>query len=227
MEPQENNSASSPSRWSGLGTRIGSATALAVVALACVWMGAMPFSAFILLAALVMKKEWDALISGQSVSLRAGGYVYIILPCASLLWLRSLPGATGLHAIIVLVALISATDIGAYFVGKRFGRHKLAPTISPGKTYEGLAGGVVACMLVAVLLSSYAPIAHNAGDALGTGLLIALLAQGGDLFESAIKRQANAKDSGTLLPGHGGLLDRFDGYMFAAPIFAGLIHSAL
>lgn len=226
MEPLENNP-EVPDRWAGLKPRILSAAALGALALLCVWQGGMLFAVFVLLAALVMKKEWDALIKGQSLTLRAVGYAYIILPCSSLIWLRNLPGETGLITTAALIAVISATDMGAFFVGRRFGHYKLSPTISPSKTWEGLAGGTGAAMVTALLLSPYVPVQHSVASALVTGLITSLLAQAGDLFESFIKRQAEVKDSGTLLPGHGGLLDRFDGYMFATPVFALLIHFAL
>jgi phosphatidate cytidylyltransferase len=234
MEPLENSPSphwpadarqSHADRWAGLGTRILSAAVLGAVAFACLWQGGFVFSAFVMLAGLVMKKEWDALITQPSTILRAGGYAYVILPCASLIWLRSLENA-GTAVTLALIAVISATDIGAYFVGRRFGRHKLSPAISPGKTWEGLAGGIIAATLAALLLSSAIPVPHTRGSIFWIAPFIALLAQAGDLFESSLKRRAGVKDSGSLLPGHGGLLDRLDGYMFAAPVFALLVHSA-
>jgi phosphatidate cytidylyltransferase len=213
-------------RWAGLSTRIVSAVVLAAIALGCIYEGGMLFASFIMLAAMVMKKEWDALVPAQAIKLRVFGYIYIILPCAAFLWLRSLQGA-GPGAVLAVVAIVSATDIGAYFTGRRFGRHKLSPLISPSKTWEGLAGGIIAAALAAVLMSPYVPVPHSPGGALATGMLLAVLAQAGDLFESLTKRRAGVKDSGTLLPGHGGLLDRFDGYMFATPVFALLLHFAL
>jgi len=207
-----------PDLWSGLTARIATAMILAFVAFLCLWRGGFCFSAFILLAALVMKKEWDQLTTQPTALLRAGGYAYIILPSASLIWLRN-AGESGFLLTLGLIAIISATDIGAYFVGRRFGRHKLAPVISPGKTWEGLAGGIVTATIVWVLFM------HSLSWWVAP--LIAIIAQAGDLFESAIKRQAGVKDSGTLLPGHGGLLDRFDGYMFAAPVYALIVRSIL
>jgi phosphatidate cytidylyltransferase len=231
MEPQESNfediDDDMPGRWAGLSTRIVSAVVLGILAFIFILQGGFLFSAFIMLAALVMKKEWDTLIIEPTTELRAGGYFYVILPCASLLWLRGLPDPIGLRMTFTLIAAISATDIGAYFVGKRFGRHKLSPIISPNKTWEGLAGGMAAATLITLLLSAYIPVPHSFGSLLWIAPFIAVLAQAGDLFESSLKRKANVKDSGTLLPGHGGLLDRFDGYMFTAPVFALLVHSGL
>lgn len=228
MEPEQNSTVEQPTRrWSGLGTRTGSALVLGTIAFVCLWLGGVAFSAFVLLAALVMKKEWDALIYRRGAQMLALGYVYVILPCASLIWLRSLPGEAGFSATVLLIAMISATDIGAYFVGRSFGKHKLSPVISPNKTWEGLGGGIAAATFVALLLGGSAPLPHGRAGALWIGPFIAILAQAGDLFESSLKRKADVKDSGTILPGHGGLLDRFDGYMFATPVFAFLLHSTL
>jgi phosphatidate cytidylyltransferase len=231
MEPLETSTEtpaeSGTGNWSGLGTRTLSAVALGIVAFICVWSGGMIYTSLIVLAALLMKKEWDGLVPDPSTRSRITGYVYVILPCASLLWMRALPGETGIAVTVALIAVISATDIGAYFVGRRFGKHKLAPVMSPNKTWEGLGGGFFSAIFVALLVSSYVPLPHSFVGTVWTGGLIALLAQGGDLYESSLKRKAGVKDSGAILPGHGGLLDRFDGYMFAAPVFALLVHCAL
>jgi phosphatidate cytidylyltransferase len=232
MEPQENNNSGAgvtddDGRWSGLGTRMLSAVALGIVAFICVWMGGMVFTSLVLLAALVMKKEWDALVTDPSSVSRLRGYIYVILPCASLLWLRYQPGGVGIGATVALIAVISATDIGAYFVGRRFGRHKLSPVISPNKTWEGLGGGFFAAIFIGLIVSSYVPVPHSFVGTVWTAGLLAILAQVGDLFESSLKREAGVKDSGTILPGHGGLLDRLDGYMFTTPVFALIVHSAM
>lgn len=141
------------------------------------------------------------------------GLVYCGLPLIALLWLRAHP--QGVAIVAWLFAIVWATDIAAFFAGRTLGGRRLAPAISPNKTVAGLIGGVavasIAGALVAVLLD-----AHWAMDALpfvlaGLGGGLALLAQAGDLFESWLKRRAGVKDSGTLLPGHGGVLDRLDG----------------
>jgi len=118
--------------------------------------------------------------------------------------------------ILVLVLSVWAYDTGAYLVGKRFGRAKFLEHISPSKTYAGLVGGLAATtVVVAVALWAVGqPPLH----AIALGPLIALAAQAGDLAESVIKRAAGAKDSGDLIPGHGGMLDRVDSFLFAAPI---------
>jgi phosphatidate cytidylyltransferase len=123
--------------------------------------------------------------------------------------------------LFVAVALVWAADSGAYFAGRHFGRHKLSPRISPNKTVEGLVGGLVAGLIVALV---FAPMAGATGAQLPAVALVALVAVGfsviGDLFESLLKRHVGAKDSGDLIPGHGGVLDRLDGVLAALPVFA-------
>lgn len=120
-----------------------------------------------------------------------------------------------------LVVLASLGDTAAYFVGKQFGRHKLAPRLSPGKTWEGLVGEMVAALIVAII----GALIWGGGHLLfmfafiGLSLLTVLASVGGDLFESFLKRAVGAKDSGRLLPGHGGVLDRIDSHLVAAPLF--------
>lgn len=122
--------------------------------------------------------------------------------------------------IAVLFAFVWGADIGAYFSGKRFGRHKLMPAVSPGKTVEGFVGGLAVCLLIAIGVSLVLEFDYSAAIALMllaivTGLISVL----GDLFESLFKRESGVKDSGSILPGHGGILDRIDSLTAAAPIF--------
>lgn len=111
---------------------------------------------------------------------------------------------------------VAMTDIGAYYFGVKFGKTKLAEVISPKKTVEGALGGALCAVLVSCLGVFYADI--SLFQAIFGGLIITLSAQLGDLSESLIKRDAGVKDSSDILPGHGGMLDRFDGYIFAIPI---------
>ncbi len=134
---------------------------------------------------------------------------------ASLLPFDRLP--QGLSVILLAFFCIWAADIGAYFIGKRYGRTQLSP-ISPKKTVEGAIGGVAACTTIALIgaVSLHWPTAPLTG--LAFGLIVAMCSQLGDLTESMMKRDAGVKDSGQLIPGHGGILDRTDSYVFTAPM---------
>jgi phosphatidate cytidylyltransferase len=126
--------------------------------------------------------------------------------------------ARGPFIVLWLVLMVCAADIGAYFAGRALGRRKLAPHVSPGKTWEGAVGGMLAVMLVAAAGAVYFKLAVPAAIAFGFG--VGFFSIVGDLTESMFKRAAALKDSGTLLPGHGGLLDRLDSVTAAAPLYA-------
>lgn len=126
--------------------------------------------------------------------------------------------AGGPQAVLWLVLLVCAADIGAYFAGRSFGRHKLAPRVSPGKTWEGAAGGLIMVILVAWAGAAYFALPVPFMLAFGCGVGVFSIV--GDLTESMFKRAASLKDSSTLLPGHGGLLDRLDSITAAAPLYA-------
>lgn len=157
------------------------------------------------------------------------GVALIGLPTVALVWLRSVP-EIGLNLLLWLLIVVWTTDTVAYLVGRRVGGPRLAPTISPGKTWSGLGGGVIGASLASVItawtLGSErlpAVLASSLVHAAGLGAMFAVLAQLGDLAESALKRRAGVKDSGSLIPGHGGVLDRVDGLLLAAPALALLI----
>jgi phosphatidate cytidylyltransferase len=135
----------------------------------------------------------------------AGGFAYIVL-------VRALEHGRSLAILVVVCTVVS--DTFAYFVGRVIGRHRMAPRISPKKTVEGAIGGLVGAMIAAILVRIYSSWIPT-GDAVVLGLIIGVVGQWGDLFESAIKRDFHVKDSGKILPGHGGILDRFDSFLFA------------
>jgi phosphatidate cytidylyltransferase len=144
------------------------------------------------------------------------GLVYVGLPVLALLWLRERPD-NGLVLTLWALSLVWATDIGAFFSGRTIGGPKIAPAISPSKTWAGLIGGVAMATALAMGFRHW----------LGLPLvlvwatpLLAVAAQAGDFFESWMKRRAGVKDSGSLLPGHGGVLDRLDGVVTSAPLAA-------
>ncbi len=127
----------------------------------------------------------------------------------------------GPKLLIVAFALIWALDIAAYFVGRRFGRHHLIPTVSPNKTWEGLLAGMVATMVVALVCAVIKGLSLSESWAFAAlALVVGIFSVVGDLFESLLKRQAGLKDSGSIFPGHGGMLDRFDSAIAALPVFA-------
>jgi len=131
--------------------------------------------------------------------------------------------ATGRWLILYLVAVVKSADIGAYFTGRQFGRHKLFPRLSPKKTWEGLAGGLALSIIVSVVFQvglggMLGRLSLRMTDALVLGLMLALAGVTGDLVESLLKRAAGMKDSGSLLPGMGGILDVLDSLLFAAPM---------
>lgn len=124
----------------------------------------------------------------------------------------------GLGVLFFVLLLIWSTDSGAYFVGRTFGRRKLWPDISPNKTVEGAFGGIIAAVIIAALFQLIFPVYTSMGIALFAAVVIAVFGQIGDLVESALKRHYGVKDSGNLLPGHGGILDRCDSWLFVLPI---------
>ncbi|MCF8532131.1 MAG: phosphatidate cytidylyltransferase [Reyranella sp.] len=195
-------------RFRGLLLRVLSAAVLGPLLLAAVWYG-FPWIDFVAaLAAPLVILECIRLTQGRPVvRLLACGYSLAAL--AALLWLRHQP-VLGRETVIWILVCIWATDIGAYFVGASAGGAKLAPRISPSKTWSGLIGG----MAWAAVASAIVGYAFGQGGTFHLALIgagLAVVGQLGDLLESAVKRSAGVKDSGNLIPGHGGLLDRIDG----------------
>ena len=141
---------------------------------------------------------------------------YVGLPLGTMAWIREAKGAPTL---IWLVGVISISDSAQYYAGTLFGKRKLAPIVSPGKTIEGAIGGLVAAPIAGVVIARWAMPETAIGVTTLLAIGLALFGMAGDLFESLLKRSAGAKDSSHLIPGHGGVLDRIDAYLFAAPVF--------
>jgi len=150
--------------------------------------------------------------SGQA-SWLAVGAIYIGLPGLALIGIAH-DAEWGRQTLVVSIVTVAATDIGAYFTGRSIGGPKLAPTISPKKTWAGLGGGVLCGVLVAAGLGPILGFPALLGAALGA--MLAIISQLGDLFESAMKRRFGVKDSGDIIPGHGGLFDRLDSHIAAS-----------
>ena len=124
----------------------------------------------------------------------------------------------GLHYILFAFLIVWLTDTGAYLFGKMFGKHKLWPVISPNKTIEGFIGGLFCSLLVPIIMSFFVEFSMNMWLLLSITIILSLFGQLGDLVESGFKRHFGVKDSGRILPGHGGILDRFDSFMFVLPL---------
>lgn len=193
-------------------------TALPLIGLliACTYAPMWMVSACILvILTVILWCEWPRLITTPWLWFLTP--IYPILPFVLALQLNRQPLYR--HVLLVLIACVGANDTGAYCFGKLWGKHKLCPKISPGKTWQGLVGGFVCVVGMLLLINSYTH-AHTHAQSnmswpvtLIIAALVSLVATAGDLFESWLKRRAGIKDSGSLLPGHGGLLDRFDGMM--------------
>lgn len=145
---------------------------------------------------------------------------YIILPIALAVEIEILDYDLGISPILYIFVYMWVFDTFSYVFGKLFGRHTIAPSISPGKTWEGFTGGIVGALLLTYLLylSKILPFSHPFTGYI-LAVVLSIFAFLGDLFESKLKRRAGLKDSGSFIPGHGGILDRIDSFLFAAPAF--------
>lgn len=212
---------------SDLAVRTASAVVMLAVAGTALWMGGTVFTFFVALVAFLVVLEWRNIVVrfpdsefAKGLWMAIGG-IYAAFGCAAVLLLH------GKALFIPVLAAVIGTDIGAYFAGRTIGGPKIAPAISPSKTWAGLGGG-----MVGAALCGFASIWVLNSAQSGTLVLLpavalicaslAVVAQAGDFFESWMKRRAGVKDSGTLLPGHGGMFDRVDG-LLAASIVAYLI----
>lgn len=216
--------------------RIVSATIAGVAALALTYYHPISFILLLIIITTISAWEWVRIgnsIHGESRKRRIWFVIafvpYIAPALVSLVALRLMPEGgfvSGTYLILGLFALVWTTDIAAYVSGRMIGGPKLAPRLSPNKTWAGLIGAIIATSVVSHYLaqmvgagtSIYAPL---------FGALMAIAAQTGDFLESWLKRQAGVKDSGSIMPGHGGMLDRIDGIITAAPLYAAVIFAAL
>ncbi|MDY0405859.1 phosphatidate cytidylyltransferase [Virgibacillus sp. 179-BFC.A HS] len=153
----------------------------------------------------------DAGFSIISIVYVAIGFYYFMIA-------RTQTADDGLAVVFLVLFIVWATDTGAYFIGKAIGKHKLWPEISPNKTVEGAAGGILLACIVGLVFQAFYPFPYNFLEIAGIAILISIVGQMGDLVESAFKRHFDVKDSGNLLPGHGGILDRLDSVLFVFPV---------
>lgn len=204
--------------------RIISAGLLIPVVLIVISTGGAVYNTVVILVAVIMSFEWSGIITSKSLmdekkqqKWRALGVAYVTLFGASLLYLRSLDNGFGI--VIFTLLVVWATDIAAYFSGKLIGGPKLLPRVSPNKTWAGLAGGMVAAAFVGGFASVFVPTV-TLMQMMFFGALLAVVSQAGDFYESWVKRQFDVKDSGSLIPGHGGVMDRVDGLVTVVVLFA-------
>lgn len=232
-------------RKSDLGVRTVSALVMVAVAGTALWFGGLIWSLFAVAIMIGVLWEWRCLIAGITASpikrglCNAAGIAYVGFATWMLVALRVRPD--GALNVLQIVGAVIATDVGAYFAGRTFGGPKIAPRISPSKTWAGLIGGMIASGLIFACWALYfrslmesrlelfgvGPGAGSAGapsvwSAAFGGALVAVIAQAGDFFESWMKRRAGVKDSSHLIPGHGGLFDRLDG-LLAVSFVAGIL----
>lgn len=220
-----------PAIRSDLGVRTLSAIVMVAVAGAALWLGGYLWVVFVALIAALVLFEWRRLVRGFAATWPSrllwnfAGILYIGFGAATLLVLREVPG--GFAVVSAIVIAVIATDVGAYFAGRTIGGPKIAPRISPSKTWAGLGGGIV---LSAASLAGLAKLIGDGWVAPGNlakfavaGAVAAVVAQAGDFFESWMKRTAGVKDSSNLIPGHGGVFDRVDG-LLSVSFVAGVLY---
>ena len=207
-----------------LATRTAVGVILIVIALAAAFLGGTIFAVMVALIATVMYIEWSRMLADWGLAWKVYGFFYCLLPAVSLLWIREQAEYVGIgrnpDLLIWVFLVVWSTDIGAYFAGRAIGGPKLAPSISPNKTVAGLIGGVLAATILAGL---WVYAVKLPATLLSLAPPLAVAAQMGDLFESGLKRRAGVKDSGTWLPGHGGLLDRLDGLVPVSVLTAAMM----
>ncbi|MEQ8664500.1 MAG: phosphatidate cytidylyltransferase [Rhodospirillales bacterium] len=206
-----------------LAVRSLSALVLAPLVLVAEWYGGLYFDLLVALLMILSVHEWIQMCKNSEAGgstttrsvIRFVGILYILAACFSLAWLRA-THPDGAMLVLLMILAVWASDTGAYFAGTMIGGPKLAPAISPKKTWSGLLGGSLAAGGVGAAMAHFGGASQNIELLTGLGVMIGLFAAGGDLLESLVKRRFGVKDSGTLIPGHGGVLDRVDGLLAAA-----------
>jgi phosphatidate cytidylyltransferase len=213
---------------SNLAQRWISSLILAPLVIAIAWYGGWPFVALWTAAACIVLWEWSVLAKAAPSTVSYIGWMVAGLLYAAVLALAPAilrgDATLGFTAIIFLFAIVWATDALAYFVGRAVGGPKLMPTVSPKKTWSGAAGGTLGAVAAGLIVVAAAGLQPTVALA-AVALMLSVVAQAGDLLESAVKRRFNAKDASHLIPGHGGLMDRLDGFLTAvlAAAMVGLV----
>lgn len=202
--------------------RIISAAVMAPIVIGLVLLGGTLFNALMLVAAVLMAFEWCMMTSSGSGHLLEDknkklwmgiGIAYIVISILSMMYLRSLP--RGGAIVLFLLLTVWMVDIAAYFSGKLIGGPKIWPAVSPKKTWAGLIGAMIGAGILNVFIGVFVDVPFLTMFLFG--MVFAVISQVGDFFESWVKRKFNVKDSGALIPGHGGILDRVDGLTTTAP----------
>lgn len=199
---------------SDLGTRTLSGLLMIAVSALALWLGSYAFALFVIAIAFGLLREWRSLVWAMTPGTvprfvwTTGGMLYIGTAAGLMAFLRD---SGGIMLLLAFIGVVIATDTGAYFAGRAIGGPKIAPKISPSKTWAGLAGGMIASALFLAAFQNWN--GGLSGWSIIIGAQLAIVAQAGDFFESWMKRRAGVKDSGNILPGHGGLLDRLDGLL--------------
>ncbi|MEL6738335.1 MAG: phosphatidate cytidylyltransferase [Pseudomonadota bacterium] len=244
MADGEATSAKSDPAKSDLPVRLASALVMAGIAGAALWLGGYAWIGFVIAIAGLVLWEWNRLARAMKAS-PLGEVVWLFFGAlyvtgAALAMIQVRVNYSALGVALTYLAPVIAVDVGAYFAGRAIGGPKIAPALSPSKTWAGLAGGAAAASLVfiAVVASGWMPeLGENASMtglllAVLAGVLVAVVAQAGDFFESWMKRRAGMKDSSALIPGHGGVFDRVDGFLavffliFCVNVLPGLLGGA-
>lgn len=231
--PAVNDASAGWSHMSTLAKRILSALILGPAAVYALWAGGIPFYILIGVAFAISVHEWSRLSVRQGRikwSLLAGGIVYLSVALSCLIWLRNFEEA-GFFVLLYVFFAVWACDIGAYAAGRVIGGPKMAPSISPNKTWAGLIGGCIAAIIAVMAYDTWlstrvdSPVIEQFSlfFQFVLGLFLAVVGQLGDLLESSLKRHAGLKDSGSIIPGHGGLLDRIDALLPTIPVYTVVI----